>query len=182
MLILNQFLLKMEKQIEIYRKEHAYHLKRRKDYFKSIPSSEIVSKAALSTNANGKMFPHQYRVGKAKTELAANKLLQFEAEILSAQSFEDIFKFTEEVRKLKIGLGHLWSYDTALHIGFKLGLLPNEVYMQAGVVNGYIKLFNKKPNGRKINKNQFPMLAQFEAYEIENFLCTWGSKSKIKLC
>lgn len=173
----------MEKQIEIYRKEHAYHLERRKDYFKSISFSEIVSKAALSTNANGKMFPHQYRVGKAKTELAANKLLQFETEILSAQSFEDIFKYTEEVRKMKIGGGHLWSYDTALHIGFKLGLLPNEVYIQSGVKRGLCQFYKKTKIKRKIDKSFFIGLESLEPYETENFLCVMSKSSKnIKDC
>lgn len=170
----------MEKQIEIYRKEHAYYLERRKDYFKSIPFSEIVSKAALSTNANGKMFPHQYRVGKTKTELAANKLLQFEAEVLSAQSFEDIFKYTEEVRKMRIGVGHLWSYDTALHIGFKLGLLPNDVYIQSGVKRGLCQFYKKTKLKRKIDKSFFIGLESLEPYEIENFLCVMSKGNVVK--
>lgn len=65
----------MEKQIEIYRKEHAYHLERRKDYFKSIPFSEIVSKAALSTNANGKMFPPLVRES-FRVRLVSNEMFK----------------------------------------------------------------------------------------------------------
>lgn len=170
----------MEKQIEIYRKKHAYHLERRKDYFKRIHFSEIVSKAALSTNENGKMFPHQYRVGKIKTELAANKLLQFEAEILSAQSFEDIFKYTEEVRKMKIGVGHLWSYDTALHIGFNLDVLPNDVYIQSGVKRGLKKFYKDIEFKRKIDKRELIGLEILESYEIENFLCVMSKGNDIK--
>ena len=131
----------MNELIDKYLDKHACHLKRAREYFENLSTSEVVLKAALSVNEDSKMFPHQYRVGKAKTELAANKLMQFETEILAAQSFEDIFKYTEEVRKMKIGVGHLWSYDTALHIGFNLGLLPNEVYIQSGVKRGLKKFF-----------------------------------------
>lgn len=174
----------MKQQIDIYIEKHAFHLKEIKEYFEGLPVNEIILKAALSINKNNKMFPHQYRVGRTKTELASTKLMQFEAEILAAVSFEDIFKYSEEVRKLKIGVGHLWSYDTALHIGFKLGLLPNEVYVQSGVKRG-LKLFY--PNikfKRKIDKIFFTGLEDLESYEIENFLCTMSKNNlkKIKYC
>lgn len=173
----------MNELIDKYLDKHACHLKRAREYFENLSTNEVVLKAALSVNEESKMFPHQYRVGKAKTELAANKLLQFETEILSAQSFEDIFKYTEEVRKMKIGVGHLWSYDTALHIGFKLGLLPNEVYIQSGVKRGLCQFYKKTKIKRKIDKSFFIGLESLEPYEIENFLCVMSKSSKnIKDC
>lgn len=173
----------MNELIDKYLDKHACHLKRAREYFENLSTNEVVLKAALSVNEDSKMFPHQYRVGKAKTELAANKLLQFEAEILSAQSFEDIFKYTEEVRKMKIGVGHLWSYDTTLHIGFKLGLLPNDVYIQSGVKRGLKVFYPNIKYNRKINKSSFTGLENLEPYQIENFLCVMSKASKnIKDC
>jgi hypothetical protein len=138
----------------------------------------IVYQAALSQKWDGKMFSHQYRVGIEKTKLAAKKLLEFESTILTVQTFEEIFHYTEKIRKLKIGVGPLWSYDTALRIGFHLKIYPTEVYIQAGVVKGYVKFFGKRPKRRrKIPKSEFPMLSALEAYEIENFLCIWGGKT-----
>lgn len=180
--MLNLFLLKMEKQIEIYRKKHACYLKNTREYFEGLSKLEIIFKSAISINANGKMFSHQYRVGKAKTELAANKLLQFEAEILSAQSFEDIFKYTEEVRKMKIGVGYLWSYDTALHIGFNLGVLPKQVYVQSGVKRGIKKFYTQLKIKRKMDKKLFIGLETLKSYEIENFLCVMSKNNNVKNC
>ncbi|MGV7105775.1 hypothetical protein [Flavobacterium sp. U410] len=169
----------MNKLIDQYLNMHACNLKRTREYFVNLSSNEIVLKAALSVNEDSKMFPHQYRVGKTKTELAATKLLQFEAEVLSAQSFEDIFKYTEEVRKMRIGVGHLWSYDTALHIGFKLGLLPNDVYIQSGVKRGLKMFYPNIKYNRKIDKSSFRGLENLEPYQIENFLCVMSKSSKI---
>lgn len=173
----------MNELINQYLDEHSCHLKKNKEYFESLSTNEIVLKAALSINKNNKIFPHQYRVGRTKTELAATKLMQFESEILASESFEDIFKYTEEVRKMKIGVGSLWSYDTALHIGFKLGLLPNEVYIQSGVKRGLYQFYEKTKFKRKIDKSCFIGLESLEPYEIENFLCVMSKANKnIKDC
>lgn len=120
--------------INEYFEKHAPHLKYIKEYFENLPIECIVYQAALSQKWDGKMFSHQYRVGIEKTKLAAKKLLEFESTILTVQTFEEIFHYTEKIRKLKIGVGPLWSYDTALRIGFHLKIYPTEVYIQAGVV------------------------------------------------
>lgn len=174
----------MNELIDKYLDKHACHLKRAREYFENLSTNEVVLKAALSVNEDSKIFPHQYRVGKTKTELAANILLQFETEILSAQSFEDIFKYTEEVRKMRIGVGHLWSYDTALRISFQKKVYPKNVYLQAGVIKGYKKIFNQNSKNRFEEKNKFPKELQIlEQFEIENFLCIWGNnKQKNKSC
>lgn len=173
----------MKQKIDSYIKNHAYVLEKTKEYFEGISKNEIVYKAALSINSNGKMYRHQCRVGKNKTEIAANKLIQHEMKILNAKTFEDIFKYTEEVRKMKIGVGHLWSYDTALHIGFQLGIYPSKVYMQAGVINGAkIALREKYKYKRYFEVEEFVEELQYlEPFVIENFLCIYGSGKLDKL-
>lgn len=170
----------MNKLIDQYLDKHACHLKISREYFKNLSRNEIVYKAALSINANGKMFYHQYRVGRTKTKLAASELMQFEAEILNAKSFDDIFKYTEKVRKMKIGVGHLWSYDTALHIGFKLDLLPKQVYVQSGVKRGIKKFYIQLKIKRKMDTKLFIGLETLKSYEIENFLCVMSKKNNEK--
>lgn len=82
------------------------------------------------------------------------------------------------------GLGDLWSYDTALRIGFYLRKYPKDVYIQRGVITGVIKLFGNNPRERKIQKFLFPQeLQELESYEIENFLCIWGkNENKKNIC
>ena len=169
----------MENLIETYKNNYASDLKNRKKFFKKeISKSEIVYKAALSHNDKDKIFSHQKRIGRKKVELAANRIQEFEQLILSAESFDDIFEYTEKIRKLKIGVGHLWSYDTALHIGFNLNIHPDEIYVQSGVVNGIKMFYPHLEIKRKMEKNLFIGLESLEPFEIENFLCTMSRKNK----
>ena len=112
-----------------------------------------------------------------------NKVYQLKDKELDFRNciiFEDIIVITDEVKNNTKRLGDLWSYDTALRIGFHLKIYPTDVYIQAGVKKGYFKLLNKKPRKRKVPRIKFPMLDELEVYEIENFLCIWGSDKLIK--
>lgn len=174
----------MRNYIKNYLAEDGRNLRSMKLFFEdeNLPLTEVIeiaSKAINPTN-NGKMFSHQRRIGKEKAKKGFEKLKQKKAELAKCQTFENILKITDNVMTEIVGLGPLWSYDTALRIGFHLKIYPTDVYIQAGVVKGYVKLFGKRPKSRKIPKNEFPMLAELEAYEIENFLCIWGGNKTIK--
>ena len=137
---------------------------------------EIAAKLIDPTN-NNKMFSHQRRVGYKITN-EGYKILKFkEEEFNSSKNFEDIMFITNNVMKQIPRLGPLWSYDTALRIGFNLKIYPTNVYLQTGVIKGYKKIFNgTRPRKRCVEKLIFPQELQvLEAYEIENFLCIWGS-------
>lgn len=130
------------------------------------------------------MFSHQRRVGFKVANSGYELLKQREDDLIRCRSFEEILVITDEVSKQIYRLGPLWSYDTALRIGFQMEIYPKNVYLQAGVKNGYKKVFNQNPNNRFEEKNKFPKELQIlEPYEIENFLCIWGNdKQKNKSC
>jgi hypothetical protein len=169
----------MKKQeIKDYQISSGKHLQNIKIAFENLDLKGAIEKAAKSidpTNDN-KMFSHQRRVGKEKAKAGYEALKDREKELQLNQSFEEILAIADEVSKQIYRLGPLWSYDTALRIGFQKKVYPKNVYLQAGVKKGYKKIFNQNSNNRFVNKEIFPQELQIlEPYEIENFLCIWGS-------
>lgn len=175
-----------KKDIQIYKKETGKHLQNVKTAFENFDLKEAIEKAAKSidpTNDN-KMFSHQRRVGFKVANSGYKLLKQREDDLKSCQSFEEILVITDDVSKQIYRLGPLWSYDTALRIGFQKKVYPKNVYLQAGVIKGYKKIFNQNSKNRFEEKNKFPKELQIlEQFEIENFLCIWGNnKQKNKSC
>ena len=172
--------------IQTYKKETGKHLQNVKVSFENFNLIEAIEKAAKSidpTNEN-KMFSHQRRVGQIVAKKGYEALKDREKELQLNQSFEEILAITDEVSKQIYRLGSLWSYDTALRIGFQKKVYPKNVYLQAGVKKGYKKIFNQNPKNRFVDKEFFPKELQIlKPYEIENFLCIWGNdKQKNQSC
>lgn len=175
-----------KKEINDYQIGHGKHLQNVKTAFENFDLNEAIEKVALAidpTNDN-KMFSHQRRIGFKMANSGYESLKKRENDLRNCQSFEEILEITNEVSKQIFRLGQLWSYDTALRIGFQKKVYPKNVYLQAGVLKGYKKIFNRNPKDRFEEKNKFPKELQIlEPYEIENFLCIWGNnKQKNKSC
>ena len=169
----------MKQTIQQYKKGVGRHLQNVKIHFESISLSEAIEQASKAIDlTNNKMFSHQRRIGKIKAAEGYELLKYKEVDFKECTTFEDIIAIIDEVMSNVPRLGNLWSYDTTLRIGFHLRIYPTDVYIQAGVVKGYVKLFDEKPRVRKIAKSEFPLLSELEAYEIENFLCVWGGEKK----
>lgn len=167
-----------------FKEEVLYHLTQMREFYEPLDLTTAIEFASTGKNPNGKMNSHQWRVGKNNGGNGAKELLKQEAAIKKCSSFEEIFEITEQVKKDIYKLGDLWSYDTALRIGFNLKLYPEEVYVQRGVINGVLKAMNgKRPKGRSLPVNLFPKeIQQLKPYEIENFLCVWGKDNKKNFC
>ena len=156
-----------------------------KEFYKGLTLINAIKYASEGKNPDGKMNSHQWRIGKRLGKDGASALSKQELEIREAKTFEDIFKLTEKVRKETYGLGDLWSYDTALRIGFNKRVYPEEVYIQRGVLKGIRKLLGNIKLQRHIPLRILPQELQgFEPFEVENFLCLWGKDSikKSTLC
>jgi hypothetical protein len=70
----------------------------------------------------------------------------------------------------------LYSYDTAVHIGAKLGLMPDEVYLHSGTRKGAraLGLPYRQPT---LQISSLPIaLHQLAGYEIEDFLCIFKNE------
>lgn len=91
---------------------------------------ELIQNAAKGIDPDGLMNNHQHRVGYVTCTEGAGELAKHEIEIKNAKTFEEIFEITERVKDKIFGLGYLWSYDTALRIGFAKGVYPKDIYIQ----------------------------------------------------
>lgn len=175
-----------KKEIVDYQISSGKHLQKVKSAFENFNLKEAIEKAAKSIDPtnNNKMFSHQRRVGFKVANSGYELLKQREDDLRRCRSFEKIVAITDEVSKQIYRLGQLWSYDTALRIGFQKKVYPKNVYLQAGAIKGYKKIFNRNPRDRFKEKNKFPKELQIlEPYEIENFLCVWGNNNqKNKSC
>ncbi|MFT7035953.1 MAG: hypothetical protein ACJA2S_004478 [Cyclobacteriaceae bacterium] len=159
-------------------------------YYKGMSFIEAVKQAAnakvpsssTSCSRNGTSFAgHQRRVGKKKCKEGAEMLLKhpYWGELEKAQSFEDIFKVTEQVKRNVLKLGDLWSYDTAQRIALHKGWYPQDVYLQSGAYNGIQILRDKGfidnaaiKGKRYISVKAIPeFLSKLEPFLIENILC-----------
>jgi hypothetical protein len=158
-------------------------------YYRNLSFKEAIKQGAeakIPVGCKGKrtsFADHQYRIGKTRCARAGKELLKpkYFNQLSSTRSFEDVFKVTEQLRlsRAGIGLGHLWSYDTAQRISFNKGWKPNHVYLQAGAKKGALTIYRNGNMARKdvwgkrlTERNSFPpVLSQYDSYIIENILC-----------
>jgi len=150
-------------------------------YFTCSDLNEAIKRAALGQNHKNVMDEHQWHIGYTTAKIALEELMKYHRMLRSTKHFSELFKITEKVRAKTYGIGDLWSYDTALRIGFKLKIYPDKVYLQRGAREGARKLFNRKRIlGRALDKSvfteNFQELEELQCYEIENFLCCYKSK------
>jgi hypothetical protein len=100
------------------------------DYCKKIELAEIIEKASLAINPDGKKHAHQRRLTKFTLNNFKNNLLTKETEIEKIKTFEELLNLVENCR-IK-GIGELACYDTAKRIGAKFNIYPTKVYLHAG--------------------------------------------------
>jgi hypothetical protein len=174
----------LESAIKHYVKEHLAELEEvKKWYNKKLTLEKAIKEASLGQIlrfGKKKMDSHQYRVGYENCELGYEELMKYKNEIIKAKSFEDLFEITEKIRIKVNRIGDLWSYDTALRIGFNMGFEPKEVYLQSGVIDGLNKVLpSNRYKGRCISLKELPKELQvLRPYQVENFLCIYARDNK----
>jgi hypothetical protein len=162
--------------IQKYKAKYLPNLEVVKRFYESMSLNEAIELGAKAIDPNNKMNPHQRRIGYRMTKIGADELLKYAHEISRSSTFDDVYHYADEVGKSIHGLGPLWSYDTALRIGFQKKCYPKEIYVQCGVKKGLLKC-GIAPKERKIELHCLPeTLKDLEPYAIENFLCVWASR------
>ncbi|AEV31533.1 hypothetical protein [Owenweeksia hongkongensis] len=155
------------------------------EFYKGLPTEEILKKACLAKTHIGKMDSHQRRVGKEKCKEGLRIMMTKESEVWKAKTFEGLKQVTDSIASVTHGLGPLWSYDTALRIGFKMNVFPDRVYVQSGVSDGIKNLLGKdfyknlpRNRGHKycLRENLPKELHGMEPALIENFLCIYKTQ------
>ena len=168
--------MNLQNDVDEYRANDRNRLENMRLYYAALSLEDAVEQASKGLFAHGKVDNHQYRIKKKSKIGATIEMKKRISELKACKSFEEIFRITEDVKNSVAGLGDLWSYDTALRIGFNMGILPSQVYVQRGVIDGVKKaLGGTRPIGRSVPLSLFPApFLMLQPYEVENFLCIWG--------
>jgi hypothetical protein len=147
------------------------------DWFKQQPTlKSAINLAALATNSNSKRYSHQRRLKKETLERARIILSANLENIEKCGSFDELFTLIEIALQSVGGIGELFVYDTALRIGAKLNLFPDEVYLHTGTRVGAKALgFDGKATAIEITALPIE-LRQLEPHEIEDVLCIFKSE------
>lgn len=142
------------------------------DDFRQLPAlADTIDRAARAVNAQGKRFPHQYRIQGTALAKAKSRLVAGVGSITSCGSFDALHSLLSGLFTPVSGLGQLYLYDTTLRLGAYLKLAPTAVYIHAGTRAGALALGLDVSSGI-IPAAAFPKPIQVLApYEIEDFLC-----------
>ena len=175
---------KLNEIIEDYKRRKKESPDTWSDYCKKTDLEEVIEKAGLAINPDGRRNAHQRRLTKVTLNEFKTKLLAKQKEIEKAETFEELLNLVENCR-IK-GIGELTCYDTAKRIGAKLNIYPAKVYLHAGTRIG-AKAFIKTKD-KYIDRSVLP--APFHDKEltddnIEDILCIYKydfeSKSDFKV-
>lgn len=138
---------------------------------KSLP--DAVHTAALSMNSGGHRHAHQRRLQVPTLREAERRLLAALPQLKRCANFHELFLFVRELMNDIRGLGELYVYDTALHIGAALGLEPQYVYLHRGTRAGARALgCNHRAHWLEVSELPEP-LRVLGARELEDVLCIY---------
>ena len=142
------------------------------DCFRAQPSlGEALRLAGLAQNQHGQVFSHQYRVPRAARAAAANALESGRRRVARAGSFHDLMSTVKDLLGGIAGIGPLTLYDTSVRIGAYLGILPDRVYLHAGVRDGATALgFPKSREWLDLAELPAPFQV-LKPHEAEDVLC-----------
>jgi hypothetical protein len=142
------------------------------EFFENQPSlRRAVEVAATGKDQWGKMFKHQCRVGSAALAVARPNVLALVPEFEKCETFSEIHSLVRHATRNVLRIGDLANYDPALRIGAKKGLLPTDVFLHCGSLEGARNLGLPCEGGR-ISKDRLPpAMKSLSASQAENFLC-----------
>lgn len=159
--------------VGIYLKDHQPNALREKHFFETMPSLDLAlhhAAFALDHRDPPKRYSHQRRIRFAPMRKAYRFLLGAREELLGFTTFEKLHELLSSAFSRIRGLGPLYTYDTALRIGFFLKLEPSLVYLHAGTRDGARAIGIR--GVRVVAFDTLPQELQVLApHEVENFLC-----------
>jgi len=135
---------------------------------------QVIEKAALAKDCNGKMYSHQKRLKKVALNSFKDKLLMKQSELENVKTFEELLQIVENSKVS--GIGELACYDTALWIGFNRKIYPTKIYLHAGTRIGAEKLLKRKMKEKFIDRGMLPYPfhdKDLKDHEIEAILCIY---------
>jgi hypothetical protein len=163
--------------IRYYKHRYRPRIDAEDHWFAAQPTlADAISNAGLARDWRGKRLPHANRFSPHLLKKSASALLHAEDSIAGCRSFDQLHQIVNASLKTIWDKPELFSYDTALRIGAKLGLRPEKVYLHRGTRIGAKKLgLNTKRPTLDVADLRSPLRC-LEPREAEDFLCIFKHK------
>jgi hypothetical protein len=162
----------MQACLHCYRRDFRPRIDAEDEWFANQPSLALaISFAGLARDWRGKRLPHGNRLRPKELQKAEAVLLGAQGSIARCRSFDELLGVVSGCLKTIWRDPELFSYDTALRIGAKLGFTPDKVYLHRGTRVGARALgLDTRPSF--LTMDQLPSFLQvLEPREVEDFLC-----------
>lgn len=139
--------------------------------------TQAIQRACRCKRPNGKHHNHQSKVKPQALRLLERRLLTWGYRfVVGAKTFADLYATVDDVKPA--GIGPVTTYDVTTRVGAYLRLVPQEVYLHAGALDGYKALLTalRQPMTREriIPRAHLPeALRPLQADHVEDFLCVY---------
>jgi hypothetical protein len=138
-----------------------------------------ISLAGQARDWRGKRLPHSNRLRPKQLQRAEAALLAAQPSIAHCRSFDELLSIVSSCLKPIWTNPELFSYDTALRIGAKMGLTPEKVYLHRGTRIG-ARALGLDARVDFLIIDQLPSVLQvLEPREVEDFLCIFKDKLEL---
>jgi hypothetical protein len=168
----------LEEIVQDYVNNCSREAKEELGYFSDQPNLVTAIRVAAEATIDGKRHPHQRRIpGKALKDFGF-ALSRKSKELRACKTFPQLMNISEEAS------GELWNrpgltvYDTTLRIGAHLGILPDRVYLHAGVKEGAKALGLRGSRGVLMRSELPKEFQKLKPWEIEHCLCIYKKQLK----
>jgi|ERR1035441_5750749 hypothetical protein len=168
---------RMQALLRHYQREFRPRIADEDAWFMGQPSLALaISLAGQAQDWRGKRLPHSNRLRPMQLRKAEASLLAAQPSIAHCRSFDELLGIVSSRLKTIWTNPELFSYDTALRIGAKLGLMPEKVYLHRGTRIG-ARALGLDARADFLRMDQLPsFLRVLEPREVEDFLCIFKDK------
>lgn len=146
------------------------------EHCRTTPSlADALMDAALARDGRGRKHPHQHRLPDRVLRGMGERLVEEAGRVVTCRDFDALHRIVEECRVP--GVGELALYDTALRIGWRLGVIPGKVYLHAGTRIGAERIGITHRHPDYIERDELPEAwRDLEPYEVEDILCIYKER------
>jgi hypothetical protein len=169
--------IRFEKYIRHYDRYYRTRRKHELEFFAGQPTVRLaISSAALARGPGGKKLKHQHRLPDSDLRKAKQALLAAERQITRCTTFDELHQVVATAVRDIWKNPELYAYDAALHIGAKLSLKPEKVYLHRGTRVGAQKL-GLETKAATLDVSALPeKFRELEPEDIEDILCIYKDK------
>jgi len=147
-------------------------------YFSGQPNLVTAIRVAAEATVDGKRHPHQRRIPGDMLKAFGLALSRKSKELRACKTFAELMEISGKVSKRFWEYSELTLYDTTLRIGAHLGVMPDRVYLHAGVKDG-AKALGLRGSLGVLMRSQFPKeFKKLKPWEIEHCLCIYKKQLK----